>query len=284
MMLESKRHEELAFPGISTSSGPVTDLHNDLCHIIAGDLDYISSPFQVQQWFQQGWEDRQKVLAKVLKRALNENISVISFSVRSKDIIEQENLMRLGEFAQKHPDFGFFFNNLFNQDGFFQFLQCYKGRPLLNYLSGERIKLNKMLPLLEKHPCPVVIQPIGDSGMPGNLKGRIQVIETVLRKLSDIEFPDSFAYVDCLSTPFGSLPYSSRIILDTIFEVKSDLGLKTILWPENVGLGQPNPSAIVATFVSMAIQAGLDIAVVNTNNTEVLTAIRYANKLRSLAS
>ena len=184
-------------------------------------------------------------------------------------------LEQLSHIANNYPDIGVLFH-FFDTEGMSRALDIYHRRPLINYVSGEKRTLERMLPLLKRHPVPIVAQPIDDRGIPPTAKERMSVILHIANTLGQVGISRRDIYVDPLTPALGTLEFPLQVSLNTITAAK-EAGFETISWPANAGLGHPDGKVIAATYAAMAVQAGLDLAVVASTDREICTAIAQAN-------
>lgn len=184
-------------------------------------------------------------------------------------------LRRLSCAANNYPDVGVLFH-FFNVEGMTHALDIYQGRPLINYVSGERWALARVLPMLKRHPVSVVVQPVGDMGIPLTATARMEIVLRVADALESVGIDPQDIYVDGLTPALGMLPCPLEVSVETIAAAK-EAGFRTILWPANAGLGHPDGEIVAATYAAMAVRAGLDLAVVAPADRVLRTAIANAN-------
>jgi len=251
------------------------------CRIVVGDLDYVVNPAVIRRDFSLSWGEREQRMNALSDYARSSGAGWVSLYARGSDLSEQESLQRLVSFGAERPDLRWLLH-FFDDASLAAALSARPGfRPLLNYVSGEKFKLRRMLPVLARFRCPVVVQPIADGGIPCTARERVAVAAEVVQELLDVGLTRADIYVDALSPALGALPCGLGVSLDTLAGVKRELGVRTVVWPHNVGLGQPRPAELTAAYIGMAIQAGLDLAVVDTASDLVTRAISLANSLRA---
>lgn len=252
------------------------------CRIVVGDLDYVVNPTVIRRDYSLSWGEREQRMNALLDRARSSDAGWVSLYARGGGLDEHESLQRLVSFGAERPELRWLLH-FFDDTSLEAALAARPGfRPLLNYVSGEKFKLRRTLPLLARFRCPVVVQPIADGGIPGTARERVAVAAEVVEALLDVGLARSDIYVDALSPALGALPCGLGVSLDTLAGVKRELGVRTVAWPHNVGLGQARPAEVTAAYIGMAIQAGLDLAVVDTTSDIVTRAISLANSLRAV--
>ncbi|TKJ34889.1 chorismate mutase [Blastococcus sp. CCUG 61487] len=272
---------DASVPPILTAAGEPIPLHVGRCQLVAGELDYVTDPSLIRQQFHLSVDDRVRLFHECFARASEQGAAMVSLFARSADEREEDLLPRLVEVANDYPHVGLLLN-FFDERALSAALARYRGKPLVNYVSGERRKLEQVLKAVGDHPCALVLQPIGDEGMPDSVAGRMKVIEGVLRTIEGAGLSSTDIVVDALSPSHHVLPSSLRVSLGTLAEA-SRLGLRTIIWPENAGLGHPEGGSVVAAYIALAVHAGLDLAVLNSNNHRACAALSAANAIAAPA-
>lgn len=261
--------------GIRCPRGLIDALDWPGCQVVRGDLDYVASQTVIRDCFYFDWADWESKIHNTLEAARIEGAPLVSLYARSRALSEAELLRRLSCAANNYPDVGVLFH-FFNVEGMTRALDIYQGRPLINYVSGERWALARMLPMLKRHPVPVVVQPVGDMGIPLTAAARMEIVLRVADALEPIGIDPQDIYVDSLTPAIGMLPCPLEVSVETIAAAK-EAGFRTILWPANAGLGYPDGEIAAATYAAMAVRAGLDLAVVASVDRLLRTAIANAN-------
>lgn len=250
-----------AYPvGLRCPNGSTLAMEQSTCRIVRGDLDYVASQSILRSCFELRWDDWEQKIREVLDAARTESLPMVSLYARARGIGEAELLTSLARAANDYPDVAALFH-FFSVEGMARALDVYRGRPLINYISGERWALDRTLPMLRQHPVPVVVQPIDDAGIPATAAARIEVAMRVADMIEPIGIARSDIYVDGLTPPIGTLPFPLEISIETIAAAK-EAGFSTILWPANAGLGCPTGVMAAGAYAALAVQAGLDLAVV----------------------
>jgi 5-methyltetrahydrofolate--homocysteine methyltransferase len=104
-------------------------------------------------------------------------------------------------------------------------LKIYKGKPLINSVSGEEKSLERVLPLVKEYGTAVVGLTQDDNGIPKDAKTRIEIAEKIVNRAEQMGIPREDIVIDCLALAIGADPRSAVIALETIREVKARLGL-----------------------------------------------------------
>src|SRR3989338_3227148 len=155
-------------------------------------------------------------------------------------------------------------------------LKAVNGKVLINSVSGEEKKLNTILPLAKKYGAAVLGLTLDDKGIPATAEGRFKIAEKILKRALKEGLSKSDVVIDCLALTVSADQKSARETLKAIRMVKEKLGLSTILGVSNISFGLPNREIINANFLTMAIEAGLDAAIINSHNNQMMDAYHAA--------
>lgn len=156
-------------------------------------------------------------------------------------------------------------------------LQAYRGKALLNSVTGEEARLERVLPLVRKHGAAVVAICNDDSGISPDIDVRFEVARKIVRRASDHGIPASDVVVDPLVMPVGAVPDAGVQVLRLIHRLRTELRVNTTCGASNISFGMPNRAGLNAAFIGMAIGAGLTSAITNPMAAELMQAIRGAD-------
>ena len=155
-----------------------------------------------------------------------------------------------------------------------------KQRPLVNSVSGEPKKLEKVLPLVAEYGCSVVALCIGEKGIPGTPEARLDVARLIVQRAGQLGIKPESIYIDPLVLTIATDIQSARISLATIELIRGGItGVHTIGGISNVSFGLPGRSLLNAAFVAMAAGLGMDAFLVNVRDRYVIATISAANTL-----
>ncbi|MBI5875649.1 MAG: dihydropteroate synthase, partial [Deltaproteobacteria bacterium] len=155
-------------------------------------------------------------------------------------------------------------------------LKAVDGKVLINSVSGEEKKLSTILPLAKKYGAAVLGLTLDDKGIPPTAEGRVCIAEAILKRAMECGISKSDVVIDCLAMTVSADQKSAKETLKAIRMVKEKLGLSTILGVSNISFGLPNRETINANFLTMAIEAGLDAAIINPHNSLMMDAYHAA--------
>ncbi len=149
--------------------------------------------------------------------------------------------------------------------------------PLINSISGERTRVDGILPLVRDTGCLVIALAMDDEGVPSSVEDRLTVIKSVLDELHRAGVPDDRIYVDPLVMAIAANTESGRIALDAIRAVRvefPDVHITSGL--SNVSFGLPVRTLINQAFLTLALAAGLDTAILDPLDRELRKALLAA--------
>lgn len=156
-------------------------------------------------------------------------------------------------------------------------LRRYPGRALINSISYEKVKFDSLLPVAKKYGAMFVLLPLSDEGLPGSLAEKIAIIEKIQERACELGMRKEDIVVDGLVTTVGANKNAAVETLETIRYCKAN-SLASICGLSNISFGLPERCFINTTFLTMAIQAGLTMAIANPSQ-ELLVSCAFASDL-----
>lgn len=150
------------------------------------------------------------------------------------------------------------------------------GKPLLNSVNGKEESLERILPLARRYGAAVLGLPLDRKGVPETAPARLALVRRILEAAEGFGLRREDLIIDGLTLAAGADQRQPTEILDTIRRVRDELGLTTILGVSNISFGLPARAVMNASFLSMAVAAGLDMAIVNPYD-EILTGSARAS-------
>jgi cobalamin-dependent methionine synthase I len=151
--------------------------------------------------------------------------------------------------------------------------------PILNSVSGEAEKWNKLSPLIIQKKCKAVVLCMDDQGIPKTTDRRLTVAEKIFDRLIEAGVLPAFIYFDPLVLSVAVEPKAGIVTLETIKRLRSKFpDSHTICGVSNVGMGLPGRKLINRTFLTMAIAAGLDTLLIDVRDQALLSSI-YTSKI-----
>lgn len=156
-------------------------------------------------------------------------------------------------------------------------LAVYQGKPLLNSVTGEEERLERVLPLVKKYGCAVVAISNDDTGISEDVNVRFQVAKKIVERARDHGVPPSDIVVDPLVMPVGAINSAGRQVIELVRRLRSDLEVNTTCGASNLSFGLPNRHGLNAAFISMAVGGGMTSAITNPLDKELMQAVRGAD-------
>ena len=156
-------------------------------------------------------------------------------------------------------------------------LAVYKGKALVNSVTGEEERLETVLPLVRKYGAAVVAISNDETGISEDPNVRFDVAKKIVERAADYGIPREDVVVDPLIMPVGAINLAGRSALDLIIRLRNELKVNTTCGASNISFGLPNRHGMNAAFLSMAAGAGMTSAIMNPLHAEEMTAIMGAN-------
>jgi 5-methyltetrahydrofolate--homocysteine methyltransferase len=142
-------------------------------------------------------------------------------------------------------------------------LKVYKGKPLINSVTGEDRSLTKVLPLVKDYGAAVIGLVQDDRGIPKNSEQRVAVASKVVERAEAVGIARGDIIIDCLAFAVGADPSSGPAVLEAIRKIKAELGVNLTLGASNVSFGLPDRNLLNHAFVVMAVAAGVTCLIVD---------------------
>ena len=156
-------------------------------------------------------------------------------------------------------------------------LSVYKGKALVNSVTGEEERLETVLPLVKRYNAAVVAISNDETGISEDPNVRYHVAKKIVERAADYGIPREDVVVDPLIMPVGAINMAGRSALDLIIRLRNELKVNTTCGASNISFGLPNRRGMNASFLSMAAGAGMTSAIMNPLHAEEMTGIMGAN-------
>lgn len=158
-------------------------------------------------------------------------------------------------------------------------LKAAKGRPIVNSVTGEEERLEKILPVVAEYKVPVIAISNDESGISYDPKERFAVAKRIVERAATYGIPPQDVIIDPLAMPVGAVDNAGRTLFTIVRMIREELGCNTMCGASNISFGMPNRPLLNATFVAMAIAAGMTCAITNPMEKEIRHAIYAADAL-----
>ncbi len=153
-------------------------------------------------------------------------------------------------------------------------LRYYNGKPILNSVNGEEKSLSSILPLVKKYGASVVGLTLDEDGIPKSAEGRFEIAKRIVQRAEEVGIDRRDVYIDCLTLTVSAEQDACKETLKALHRVKTELGCKTCLGVSNISFGLPNRELVNRTFLTMALEEGLDLPIINPNIASMTGAVR----------
>ena len=158
-------------------------------------------------------------------------------------------------------------------------LRVYNGKPIVNSVNGEPEVLAKILPLCKKYGAAVVGLALDQKGIQPKAEDRVAVARRIRDAALEAGIPPEDIYVDCLTLTASAQQQDVLATVEALHTCKTELGVRTILGVSNISFGLPCRTYLNTTFLTMAMYAGLDLAIMNPSSEEMMAAVYAYNVL-----
>ena len=146
--------------------------------------------------------------------------------------------------------------------------------PMINSISGEPDRLENILPIVAEHSCEVIALAMGGQKIPETVEKRMEIVNTIMHATQAAGVPDNKVYVDTLAMTIATSSQSAVIACDTIRAVKEKYPeVHFTMGLSNISFGLPARKQINRGFLILAMQAGLDSAILNPLDEDLQAAI-----------
>jgi len=142
-------------------------------------------------------------------------------------------------------------------------LKLYKGKPLINSVTGEEHSLAKILPVVKEYGAAVIGLVQDDEGIPNNSERRVAIAHRIVERALAVGIPGEDIIIDCLAFAVGADTSSGLVTIETIRRVKAELGVNLTLGASNISFGLPDRNLLNDAFVAIVIAAGVTCLIVD---------------------
>jgi 5-methyltetrahydrofolate--homocysteine methyltransferase len=158
-------------------------------------------------------------------------------------------------------------------------LAVYRGKALVNSVTGEEDRLERVLPLVKRYGAAVVAISNDDTGISEDPDVRFAVAKKIVERAADHGIARQDVVVDPLVMPIGALRMAGRQVFAILRRLRDELGVNTTCGASNISFGLPNREGINGPFLAMAISNGLTSAITNPLLADVREAVMAADVL-----
>jgi 5-methyltetrahydrofolate--homocysteine methyltransferase len=164
-----------------------------------------------------------------------------------------------------------------NPDALAAALKTYRGKALVNSINGETRSLETMLPLVKEHQAAVIGLCMDDDGIPATAEARLAVADKIIEQAAKLGVATEDIIIDPLVLTISVDSNAAALTLKTTELIVKEFGVNITMGASNVSFGLPDRSSLNATFMAMAIQAGLTCPITNPMDPELVLAVLAAD-------
>ena len=159
-------------------------------------------------------------------------------------------------------------------------LGAYRGKALVNSITGERERMDAILPIVKRYGAAVIALPNEEDEIPDEPERRLEITKKILDvAVGEYEIPIEDIVIDPLAMPIGADTSLVNSTLRTIELIHDELGLNMTLGASNVSFGMPGRHPLGAAFLPMAMQCGLTSAIMDVRAPQIVEAVKAADLL-----
>ncbi|GAI64561.1 unnamed protein product, partial [marine sediment metagenome] len=155
-----------------------------------------------------------------------------------------------------------------------------KGKALINSITGEKEKIDRLLPTIIKYKCAVVALVMDERGIPDNSKTRVEIAEKLIKVLTDVGVPLKDIFIDPLVVPIGTNDKNGMITMETIRSIKeAHPEVKIVTGLSNISFGLPERKLINQVFMVLTMGCGMDAAIIDSTDKRMMAITKTATTL-----
>ena len=151
-------------------------------------------------------------------------------------------------------------------------LDAYDGKALVNSVTGEEDKLERILPVVKRHGAAVIGLASDERGPLPDPNERLTIARKIVERATDHGIPREDVVIDPMAMAVGADPDSGAVVLETMRLVRDELGTNVTCGASNVSFGMPGRAEITGTFLAMGRMRGLTCAIANPLSREIRLA------------
>lgn len=212
-------------------------------------------------------------IAYILNEGIAQNIkgvSVLDVNVGLPEIDEAEMIVSVIKQLQSIIDLPLQIDTV-DYSAMEKAMRIYNGKPLINSVNGKQESMDKVFPLVKKYGGAVIAVTLDENGIPETAQGRVDIANKIITEAAKYGIGKNEIIVDPLAMAVSSNAESANITLEAV-KMLHESGIKTSLGVSNVSFGLPSRPDVNAVFYTMAMQNGLDCAIINPHSDEMMKA------------
>ncbi len=216
---------------------------------------------------------RQNDIGYILNEGLSQNkkgVSILDVNVGLPEINETEMMVSVIKSLQGVIDLPLQIDTV-NPAAMEQAMRIYNGKALINSVNGKEESMKTVLPLIKKYGGVAIAVTLDENGIPDSAAGRVSIAEKIIARAAEYGIESKDIIVDPLAMAVSSDSNSANITLEAV-RILHEKGIKTSLGVSNISFGLPSRADVNSVFYTMAMQNGLDCAIINPHSEEMMKA------------
>jgi len=155
-----------------------------------------------------------------------------------------------------------------------------KGKALINSITGEKEKIDRLLPAIVKYKCAVVALAMDERGIPDNTGTRVEIAKKLIKVLTNAGVPLKDIFIDPLVVPIGTNDKNGLVTMETIRSVKKAYPeVRLVTGLSNISFGLPERKLINQVFMILSLAYGMDAAIIDSTDKRMMAIIKTAKTL-----
>lgn len=152
-----------------------------------------------------------------------------------------------------------------------------KGKALVNSITGEKEKIDRLLPVITKYHCAVIALVMDERGIPEDSKTRVEIADKLINMLTDVGVPLKDIFIDPLVVPIGTDDKNGLITMQTIRRVReTHPEVRIVTGLSNISFGLPERKLINQVFMILSMVCGMDAAIIDPTDKRMMAMIKAA--------
>ena len=158
-------------------------------------------------------------------------------------------------------------------------VRLYNGKPLINSVSGKKASMEAVFPIAKKYGGAIIALTLDENGIPDTANGRLDIALKILNEAEKYGIKNENIIFDTLCMTVSANPIAANVTLDALKLIKEKTGCFTSLGVSNVSFGLPDRETLNAAFLTLALESGLDMAIINPFSAPVMKSVKAFNAL-----
>lgn len=155
-----------------------------------------------------------------------------------------------------------------------------KGKALVNSITGEKEKIDRLLPVIKRYHCAVIALAMDERGISDHSKTRVEIADRLIKLLREAGLPFQDIYIDPLVVPIGTNDQNGLITMETIRCVREAYPeVRIVTGLSNISFGLPERKLINQVFMMLTMGCGMDAAIIDPTDKRMMAMIKTASVL-----